>query len=147
MNEPETILHMLRGNGGAAPTIAVVGLSDDPTRPSHSVSAYLQRAGYRVVPVNPAVKTVLGERSYATLASLRDLPEPPDVVNVFRLPHYIPAIVEEMIALGFRALWVQQGIVHAEAAHAAEAAGIRVVMDRCISIEHRRLVATGALRG
>ena len=143
MNEPEVILDMLGGPDGAPRTIAVVGLSDDPNRPSHSVSAYMQRSGYRVLPVNPALDEVLGERSYA---SLRDLPLRPDVVNVFRLPRYIPAIVEEMIALGLRDVWVQLGIVNLEAAHKAEAAGLRVVMDRCILVEHRRLRANGSLR-
>lgn len=136
MNEPQVILNMLGGVERAPRTLAVVGLSDDPRKPSHSVSAYMQRAGFRIVPINPAVKEVLGERCYP---SLRDLPEPPDVVNVFRLPHFIPAIVEDMIALGFRDLWVQLGILNSEAAQRAEDAGIRVVMDRCILIEHRRL--------
>lgn len=145
MNEPKVILDMLGGNTGdvrTPHTLAVVGLSADSTRPSHSVSAYMQRAGYRVLPVNPAVDQVLGERSYP---SLRDLPVRPDVVNVFRLPRFIPAIVDEMIELGFRDLWVQLGIVNQDAAKRAEDAGIRVVMDRCILIEHRRLMAAGVL--
>jgi predicted CoA-binding protein len=129
VNAPEVIAQML-----AAKTIAVVGLSEDPSKPSHFVSAYMQMAGKRILPVNPALETVLGEKSYA---SLRDLPERPDVVNVFRLPRAIPAIVDEMIELGFDALWVQQGIRNEEAAANAEAAGIRVVMDRCIMVEHR----------
>ncbi len=143
MNEPETMLRMLKGETNRqAPSLAVVGLSADPTRPSHSVSAYMQRAGYRILPVNPAVEEVLGERSYA---SLRNLPFRPDVVNVFRLPRFVPAIVDEMIELGLKAIWVQLGIVHPEAARGAEAAGIHVVMDRCILIEHRRLRASGHL--
>ncbi|WP_231966871.1 CoA-binding protein [Terriglobus roseus] len=117
-----------------AKTIAVVGLSDDPTKASHFVSAYMQRAGKKILPVNPAVTSVLGETSYA---SLSELPEKPDVVNVFRLPRAIPAIVDEMITLGLKALWVQQGIRNEEAARKAEAAGIHVVMDRCIMVEHR----------
>lgn len=129
MNAPEDIQRMI-----AAKTIAVVGLSDDPAKPSHYVSAYMQRAGKRILPVNPSVATVLGERSYASLA---ELPERPDVVNVFRLPKAIPGIVDEMIALGLDAVWVQQGIRHPEAAARAEANGIRVVMDRCIMVEHR----------
>lgn len=137
MNEPETILRMLGGPQRERRTLAVVGLSDDPRKPSHSVSAYMQRAGYRILPVNPAVNEVLNERSFP---SLRDLPEKPDVVNVFRLPRYIPAIVDEMIELGLRDLWVQLGIVSLPAAEAAERAGIGVVMDRCILIEHRRLL-------
>ena len=143
MNEPDVLLDMLGGPGGSPRTLAVVGLSDDASRPSHSVSAYMQRAGYRILPVNPALSTVLGERCYP---SLRDLPLRPDVVNVFRLPRYIPAIVQEMIALGLRDLWVQFGITNLEAARKAEQAGMRVVMDRCILIEHRRLLANGSLR-
>ncbi len=130
MNEPETIRALLR-----AKTIAVVGISDDPGKPSHYVSAAMQRLGHRILPVNPALETVLGERAYSSLAAL---PEKPGLVNVFRLPKFIPAIVDEMIALGLPAIWVQQGIVHQEAAAKAEAHGIKVVMDRCIMIESRR---------
>ena len=129
MNEPETISQML-----AAKTIAVVGLSDDPAKPSHYVSAYMQAAGKRILPVNPSLERVLGEKSYA---SLRDLPERPDLVNVFRLPKAVPAIVDEMIELGFDAMWVQLGIRNEDAAMKAEAHGIRVVMDRCLMVEHR----------
>ena len=131
MNEPETVREMLR-----AKTIAVVGLSADAEKPSHYVSAYMQQQGYRIIPVNPTVKTVLGETSYA---SLSELPEKPDVVNVFRGAAVIPRIVEEMERLGLSNLWVQLGIVNMEAAQKAEASGIRVVMDRCIMVEHRRL--------
>jgi predicted CoA-binding protein len=136
MNEAETMIEMLGGRERAPRTLAVVGLSDDPSKASHSVSAYMQRQGYRILPVNPLVKSALGEKSYA---SLSELPEKPDVVNVFRLPRYIPAIVDEMIALGLKDLWVQFGIWSDEAAAKAEAAGIRVVMDRCIMVEHRML--------
>lgn len=118
----------------AAQTIAVVGLSGDPNKPSHYVSAYMQAAGKRIMPVNPAEHSVLGERCYA---SLRDLPEKPDLVNVFRLPRAIPAIIDEMIELGFDAVWIQQGIRNDEAVAKAEANGIRVVMDRCIMVDHR----------
>ena len=137
MNEPEIILNMLGGPQREPRTLAVVGLSEDPSRPSHSVSAYMQRNGYRIMPVNPGLSHVLGERCYP---SLRELPQSPDVVNVFRLPRYIPAIVDEMIELGFQDLWVQLGIRNDPAAIRAEAAGIRVVMDRCILIEHQRLL-------
>jgi uncharacterized protein len=130
MNEPDTIRQML-----AAKTIAVIGLSDDPTKASHYVSLAMQRAGHRILPVNPALETVLGEKTYPSLSAL---PEKPDLVNVFRLPKFIPAIVDEMIALGLKALWVQQGIINLEAAAKAEAHGIRVVMDRCIMVESRR---------
>ncbi len=136
MNEPDVILAMLGGRERAPRTLAVIGLSDDPRKPSHSVSAYMQRAGYRIFPVNPALTEILGERCYP---SLRDLPETPDVVNVFRLPRYIPAIVDEMIELGLQHLWVQLGILHPAAATTAEKAGLRVVMDRCILIEHRHI--------
>lgn len=127
---------MLRGK-----TIAVVGLSDNPSKPSHSVSAYMQSRGYRILPVNPMLtgQVVLGEPVYATLA---DLPTRPDVVNVFRLPRFIPAIVEEMIALRLPDIWVQLGIRNLEAAALAESHNIGVVMDRCILIEHRRLAQT-----
>ena len=132
MNEPQIIREML-----GMKTIAVVGLSEDPMKPSHYVSAYMQSQGYKILPVNPALKSaeVLDEKSYASLA---DLPVKPDVVNVFRLPKVIPSIVDEMLALGLKDLWVQQGIVNIEAAERAEAGGIRVVMDRCIMVEHRR---------
>jgi predicted CoA-binding protein len=129
MNEPKTIRSMLEGK-----TIAVVGLSENPAKPSHYVSAYMQQHGYKLYPINPAIPEVLGETSYATLS---DLPIKPEIVNVFRLPKFIPAIVDEMIALGLTNLWVQQGIVNLEAATRAEAAGIQVVMDHCIMVEHR----------
>lgn len=141
MNEPDVILKMLGGLAREPRTFAVVGLSDDPTRPSNSVSAYMQRHGYRILPVNPACAHVLGERCYPSLA---DLPERPDVVDVFRLPRYIPAIVDEMIDLGFQNLWVQLGIINEAAAIKAQAAGISVVMDRCVLIEHARLFGSSA---
>lgn len=137
MNEPDVMLNMLGGRQGEPRTLAVVGLSDDPARPSHSVSAYMQRHGYRIVPVNPGVASVLGERSYP---SLKEVPLRPDVVNVFRLPRFIPGIVEEMIELGLQNLWVQLGIRNEAAAICAEENGISVVMDRCILIEHARLL-------
>lgn len=145
MNEPAIIAVMLGLSSPAANpaprTIAVVGLSADPFKPSHSISAYMQAQGYRILPVNPALDPetpVLNEQPYASLA---DLPTKPDIINVFRLPKFIPAIVDEMIALGFDNLWVQLGIRNTEAAAKAEASGIHVVMDRCILIEHRRLVS------
>jgi predicted CoA-binding protein len=96
----------------------------------------MQQHGYRILPVNPLVEAVLGEKAYASLAGL---PIKPDIVNVFRLPKFIPAIVDEMLQLGLTNLWVQQGIVHLEAAARAEAGGIHVVMDRCIMVEHKRM--------
>ncbi|GGA61060.1 CoA-binding protein [Edaphobacter acidisoli] len=133
MNESETIRTML---GTPPRTIAVIGLSANPAKPSHYVPEYMQRHGYRILPVNPTVDEVLGEKSYA---SLSDLPIKPDIVNVFRLPQYIPAIVEEMLQLGLQNLWVQLGILNREAAARAEAGGIHVVMDHCIMVEHRHL--------
>ncbi|HEV2577137.1 MAG TPA: CoA-binding protein [Acidobacteriaceae bacterium] len=141
MNEPDVILKMLGGHNREPRTIAVIGLSDDPSRPSHSVSEYMQRHGYRIHPVNPALSHVLGEQAYPTL---RDVPGTPDIVNVFRLPRYIPAIVDEMIELGLQNLWVQLGIRNDPAAIKAEAAGISVVMDRCILIEHANLFGSKA---
>ena len=141
MNDDAAMLEMLGGRERAARTLAVVGLSDDPRKASYGVSAYMQAQGYRIVPVNPGIERALGEKSYASLTELVSaLPEKPDVVNVFRLPKFIPAIVDEMIALGLKNLWVQMGIWNDDAAAKAEAAGIRVVMDRCIMVEHRRLV-------
>jgi predicted CoA-binding protein len=139
MNEPKVIREML---GVTSPqesrTIAVIGLSEDAAKPSHYVSAYMQQKGYRIFPVNPAIESVLGERSYGSLA---ELPVKPDIVNVFRLPKFIPAIVDEMLRLKLDNLWVQQGIVNLEAAMRAEAGGIRVVMDRCIMVEHRHMTS------
>ena len=136
MNEPEIIREMLGNPAVRSRTIAVIGLSDDPDKPSNYVPTYMQQHGYRIVPVNPLVESVLGEKSYATLS---DLPIKPDVVNVFRLPKFIPAIVDEMIKLGLPNLWVQLGIINREAAARAEAAGIHVVMDHCIMVEHQYL--------
>jgi predicted CoA-binding protein len=136
MNEPEVIREMLSVPTKANPrTIAVIGLSDNPAKPSHYVSAYMQQHGYTIYPINPSLPEVLGEKSYARLS---DLSIKPDIVDVFRLPKFIPAIVDEMLQLGLKNLWVQQGIVNLEAATRAEAAGIHVVMDRCIMVEHRR---------
>ena len=137
MNEPEVMLEMLGGRDRARRTLAVVGLSNDPAKASYAVSAYMQGQGYRILPVNPGIERALGEKSYA---SLSDLPVRPDVVNVFRLPKAIPAIVDEMLALGLKDLWVQLGIRNEAAAQTADAGGIRVVMDRCIMVEHMRWI-------
>ncbi len=122
-----------------ARTIAVVGLTDNPMRPSYGVSAYIQSQGYRIIPVNPAVKEVLGEKAYP---SLHDIPKDIkiDVVDVFRRPDAVPAIVDEVIALKIPFLWLQETVVHREAAEKACQAGIVVVMDKCILKEHRRLL-------
>jgi uncharacterized protein len=125
------------GDPGTEPcTVAVVGLSGGPGKASYYVSRYMQHEGYKIYPVNPAISESLGEKAYA---SLGDLPVKPDIVNVFRLPSFIPAIVDEMLDLGLKNLWVQQGIINLEAAARAEAGGIRVVMDRCIMVEHSSL--------
>ena len=129
MNEPALIRELVKSK-----TIAVIGISADPAKPSHYVSACMQRLGHRILPVNPALDDVLGEKSYPSLA---DLPIKPDLVNVFRLPKFIPAIVDEMITLDLSAIWIQQGIVNLEAGANAEAHGIKVVMDRCIMVESR----------
>jgi hypothetical protein len=117
-------------------TIAVVGLSNDESRPSYSVSRYMQAAGYRIIPVNPDVTEVLGEKAYPDIASI---PEPVEIVNVFRRAENVPPVVDDAIAAGAKVVWMQQGIWHREAAAKAEAAGIEVVMDRCIRTEHQRL--------
>lgn len=116
--------------------IAVVGLSPNPMRPSNSVSNYMKRAGYTVIPVNPGHKEILGEKSYRTLD---DVPVPVEIVNVFRRSENVPEIVEAAIRKGAKVVWMQVGIEHEEAAQKARAAGIEVVMDRCIMVEHRRL--------
>jgi predicted CoA-binding protein len=118
-------------------TIAVVGLSSNPMRPSFGVSRFLQQQGYRVVPVNPQETEVLGERAYP---SIRDVQEPVDVVNVFRRPARVPEIVNDLIGRNVRCLWMQEGVVNEQAAAMAEAAGIPVVMDRCILKEMARLL-------
>ncbi len=118
-------------------TIAVVGLSSKPMRPSNGVSAYMQRAGYRIIPVNPNEQQVLGEKSYARL---EDVPEKIDCVNVFRRPQFVPAIVESAIRIGAKSLWLQEGVIHADAAERARQAGLSVVMDKCILKEHRKLL-------
>lgn len=117
-------------------TIAVVGLSSDPLRPSFGVSEYMQSAGYRIIPVNPAETEALGEKAYARVT---DIPEAVDIVNVFRRPNQVMAVVEDAIAKGAKAVWMQLGIVNEEAAAKARAAGLSVVMDKCILIEHRKL--------
>jgi hypothetical protein len=121
---------------GEARTIVVVGLSARRFRPSHGVAEYLQRAGYRIIPVNPKIAEVLGERSYA---SLDEVPEPVDIVDIFRRPEHVPEIVEAAIRKGAKTIWMQEGVVHEEAARRAESAGLAVIMDRCILKEHKRL--------
>jgi predicted CoA-binding protein len=120
-------------------TIAVVGLTDNPMRPSHGVSAYMQQQGYRIIPVNPTVHEVLGEKAYAKLSDIpKDLKI--DIVDVFRRPDAVPGIVDEVLALKLPAIWLQETVVHEQAAAKARKAGVKVVMDRCILKEHRRLM-------
>lgn len=135
MNEPE-LIHTMLAN---AKTIAVIGATDNPAKPSHYVPAYMQRHGYKVYPINPTVPEALGEKSYASLSDLIAAGIKPDIVDVFRPPQFLPAIVDEMLQLGLDNLWVQQGIVNPEAAARAESGGIHVVMDHCIMVEHRRM--------
>jgi predicted CoA-binding protein len=116
-------------------TVAVVGLSPREERDSYRVAEYLQSQGYRIIPVNPNADGILGERSYPDLVSI---PEPIDVVDVFRRSEAVPGIVEEAIKVGARAVWMQEGVIHEEAAARAREAGLQVGMDRCIMIEHRR---------
>ena len=115
--------------------IAVVGLSSKTHRPSYGVSRYMQSAGYRIIPVNPLEKEVLGEKSYARL---EDVPVQVDIVDVFRRSEHVPPVVESSIAIGAKAVWLQEGVVHEEAAARARSAGLEVVMDRCILKEHAR---------
>lgn len=121
----------------SAKTVAVVGISPKPERDSHRVAAYLKDKGYRVVPVRPAQEEILGEKAYARLD---DVPGPVDIVDVFRRPEQVPAHAEEALRLRPRAFWMQEGIEHREAAELLTAAGIDVVMNRCIMREHARLL-------
>lgn len=117
-------------------TIAVVGLSSNPLRASHGVSAYMQAQGYRIIPVNPQEDYVLGEKAYA---SLLEVPETIDIVDVFRRPDAVPEVVDQAIQKKASAIFMQEGVVHEEAAEKARQAGIFVVMDRCILKEHRNI--------
>ena len=121
-----------------AKTIAVVGLSNHRYRPAHGVSEYMQSAGYRIIPVNPAESQVLGEKCYARL---EDIPEHVDIVDIFRRSEFVAEIVESAIRIGAGAVWMQEGVVDHAAAERARRAGLEVVMDRCILKEHRRYLA------
>jgi predicted CoA-binding protein len=116
--------------------VAIVGLSPNPHRPSYIVASYLKEKGYKIIPVNPAVKEVLGEPSYPDLASI---PEPVDVVDIFRRSKEVPAIVDEAIKIGAKAVWMQEGVVNEEAAFRAKEAGLLVVMGKCMRKEHKKL--------
>jgi uncharacterized protein len=130
MTQPDPIAEVLQ----RAKTIAVVGLSSNPLRPSHGVTAYMQSHGYRIIPVNPNIEECLGEKAYP---SLRDVPEKIDIVNIFRRPEFVPEIVDEAIRLKVPAIWMQEDVIHEKAAAKARQAGIFVVMDRCILKEHQ----------
>ncbi len=129
MNQISEILHSCR-------TIAVVGLSGKRYRPSYGVAEYLKRSGYKIVPVNPMETEVLGERAYPDLDSV---PGPVDMVDIFRRSEFVPEIVEAAIRKGAKVIWMQEGVIHEAAARRAEEAGLKVVMDRCILKDHRRL--------
>jgi len=120
-----------------AKTIAIVGLSKNTLRASHFVGFYLRRHGYRVIAVNPREKEIFGEASYA---SLRDVPERVDIVNVFRAPDALPEIAADAVAIGAKSLWCQFGVINEEGARIAEQGGVSVIMDRCIKVEHARYV-------
>jgi uncharacterized protein len=129
MNRISELLHSSR-------TIAVVGLSGKRYRPSYGVAEYLKRVGYRIIPVNPQETEVLGERAYPDLDSI---PEPVDIVDIFRRSEFVPEIVEAAIRIGAKVIWMQEDVHHEAAAARAEEAGLAVVMDRCILKDHRRL--------
>lgn len=137
---PERIARILN----ECQTIAVVGLSPKPHRASFDVSRYMQAAGYRIIPVNPNATEVLGEKAYATLQDAARH-EKIDLVNCFRNSEDIPPVVADAIAIGARAVWMQLGVAHAQAAATAEAAGLLVVQDHCIKIDHRVLLSSGLL--
>jgi uncharacterized protein len=128
--QPDAIADLLK----RAKTIAVVGLSNSPLRPSHGVAAYMQTQGYRIIPVNPNIRGSLGEKSYA---SLLEVPEKIDIVNIFRRPEFVEEVVDQAIQLKVPAIWMQEQVVHERAAKKARLAGIFVVMDRCILQDHR----------
>jgi predicted CoA-binding protein len=129
--DERTIQQILR----TAKTVAVVGLSPNALRPSYFVAFYLQRHGFRIVPVNPKEAEILGEVSYPSLSAI---PFPVDVVDVFRAPEAVPPIAEEAVQIGAKALWLQFGVISPEGAAIAERGGLRVVMDRCLKVEHAR---------
>jgi predicted CoA-binding protein len=128
--QPDLVAGLLRKSR----TIAVVGLSCSPLRPSYGVSAYMQTHGYRIIPVNPQIEECLGEKAYA---SLLEVPDKIDIVNIFRRPEFVEAVVDQAIQLRVPAIWMQEDVIHEKAAEKARKAGIFVVMDRCILKEHR----------
>jgi uncharacterized protein len=128
--QPDPLADLLR----RSKTIAVVGLSNSPLRPSHGVSAYMQAHGYRIIPVNPRIKEALGETAYA---SLLDVPGKIDIVNIFRRPEFVEEVVDQAIQLKVPAIWMQEDVIHEKAAAKAREAGIFVIMDLCILKEHK----------
>ncbi|HEY2387246.1 MAG TPA: CoA-binding protein [Candidatus Binatia bacterium] len=124
-------------------TVAVVGCSPDPARDSHSIARLWRERGHRIIPVNPGAETILGERCHPSLLALQAIGERVDVVDVFRRPDAVPALVDDAIAIGAPILWLQLGVIHVEAARRAQAAGLTVVMDRCPAIEYPRLFSYG----
>jgi uncharacterized protein len=128
--QPDAIADLLQ----RSKTIAVVGLSNSPLRPSHGVSAYMQTNGYRIIPVNPGIKGALGEKAYA---SLLEVPEKIDIVNIFRRSEFVEEVVDQAIQLKVPVIWMQEEVINEQAAEKARKAGIHVVMDRCILKEHR----------
>ncbi len=128
--QPDPIADLLQRSR----TIAVVGLSNNPLRPSYGVSAYMQSNGYHIIPVNPKIKEALGETAYA---SLLDVPEKIDIVNIFRRPEFVEEVVDQAIQLKLPAIWMQEEVIHEKAAEKARKAGIFVLMDRCILKEHK----------
>jgi predicted CoA-binding protein len=128
--QPDPIADLLKRSR----TIAVVGLSNDPLRPSHGVSAYMQSNGYHIIPVNPEIKEALGETAYA---SLIDVPEKIDIVNIFRRPEFVEVVVDQAIRRKLPAIWMQEEVINEKAAEKARHAGIFVIMDRCILKEHK----------
>jgi predicted CoA-binding protein len=131
--DPLTIQRVIHG----AKTIAIVGLSRNELRASYFVGYYLRRHGYRVIPVNPRETEIFGEKSFNSLA---DVPVPVDIVNVFRAPEALPAIAADAVAIGAKSMWCQFSVINEEGGRIAEAAGLAVVMDRCIKVEHARYV-------
>lgn len=140
--ETPAILDALRTILTTVKTIAVVGLSDNPDKPSHAIPAYLHSQGYRIIPVNPKLTEALGEKAYASLGAI---PEPVDAVQIFRRAEDVPPIAEAAIAMGARVVWMQLGIVSPAAAARVEAAGLTVVMDACMGATHRLLRAQGQI--
>ncbi|HXM21895.1 MAG TPA: CoA-binding protein [Terriglobales bacterium] len=128
--QPDPIADLLK----RSKTIAVVGLSNSPLRPSHGVSAYMQTNGYHIIPVNPEIKGALGEKAYA---SLLDVPEKIDIVNIFRRPEFVDEVVDQAIQLKVPAIWMQEEVINEKAAEKARKAGIFVIMDHCILKEHK----------